>query len=72
MSAAGALEAVFTVLMLRGAFVAPAIHAEPLDPELTDYPPVLQPTDADLRLALSNSFGFGGTNVCLALERVGT
>jgi 3-oxoacyl-[acyl-carrier-protein] synthase-1 len=67
-SAAGAIEAIFTLAMLRGGWVAPSIHARPLDPELTDYPPVLDPTDVPLRHALSNSFGFGGTNVSLVLS----
>jgi 3-oxoacyl-[acyl-carrier-protein] synthase-1 len=67
-SAAGAIEAIFTLAMLRGSWIAPSANAEPLDPELTDYPPVLVPTDRALKLALSNSFGFGGTNVSLVLS----
>ncbi len=66
-SAAGAIEAVFTLEMIRGGYIVPAVHANPLDPELEDYPPVVIPTDAPLKLALSNSFGFGGTNACLIL-----
>ncbi|MET0384705.1 MAG: beta-ketoacyl-[acyl-carrier-protein] synthase family protein [Polyangiales bacterium] len=68
-SAAGAIEAVFTVAMLQGGWIAPCVHIEQLDPKLVDYPPVLQPTAADLKIALSNSFGFGGTNVSLAFSR---
>jgi 3-oxoacyl-[acyl-carrier-protein] synthase-1 len=68
-SAAGAIEAIFTLSMMRGGFIAPSVNAEPLDPELEDYPPVIRPTDADIRLALSNSFGFGGTNACIVLGR---
>ena len=68
-SAGGALEAIFTCAMLRGGWLAPSIHAEPLDPALADYPPVSAPTTGDLRHALSNSLGFGGTNVCLVLGR---
>ena len=68
-SAAGAIEAIFTLSMLRGGWLAPSIHAEPLDPALVDYPPVLHPTSTDAALALSNSFGFGGTNVSLALAK---
>jgi 3-oxoacyl-[acyl-carrier-protein] synthase-1 len=68
-SAAGAIEAVFTLAMLRGGWVAPCVHAEPLDPELADYPPVLAPESRPLSIALSNSFGFGGTNVTLVLGR---
>jgi len=68
-SAAGAIEAVFTLLMMRGGFVAPSANAEPLDPELADYPPVLRPLSKTLDLSLSNSLGFGGTNVALVLGR---
>jgi len=53
-------------MMLEG-FLAPCIHAAPIDPDLEDYPPVLAETSASTRVALSNSFGFGGTNVTLAL-----
>ncbi|HSF16042.1 MAG TPA: beta-ketoacyl-[acyl-carrier-protein] synthase family protein [Vicinamibacteria bacterium] len=67
-SAAGAIEAIFTLEMLRGGWIAPAVNARPLDPEIEDYPPVLESTDASVRRALSNSFGFGGTNACLILE----
>ena len=68
-SAAGAIEAIFTLMMLRGGWVAPSANAEPLDPALADYPPVLRPLSRPLRLALSNSLGFGGTNAALVLGR---
>jgi 3-oxoacyl-[acyl-carrier-protein] synthase-1 len=68
-SAAGAIEAIFTLSMMNGGWIAPSVNAEPLDPELEDYPPVVRPTDAEIRLALSNSFGFGGTNACIVLEK---
>jgi 3-oxoacyl-[acyl-carrier-protein] synthase-1 len=67
-SAAGAIEAIFTLLMLQGGWIAPAVNARPIDPELEPYPPVLDPVCVPLRHALSNSFGFGGTNVTLALS----
>src|SRR5712664_2775674 len=70
-SAAGAINAIFTLSMLRGGWIAPSINAEPLDPELDDYPPVVRPTGRPLRFALSNSLGFGGTNVALLLARAG-
>jgi 3-oxoacyl-[acyl-carrier-protein] synthase I len=68
-SAAGAIEAIFTLMMLREGWIAPCVNAEPLDGELTDHPPVLRPTPAHLRIALSNSLGFGATNVSLVLGR---
>jgi 3-oxoacyl-[acyl-carrier-protein] synthase-1 len=68
-SAAGAIEAIFSLSMIEGGFIAPSANAEPLDPELADYPPVLEPRSAELRYVLSNSFGFGGTNVTLVLGR---
>jgi 3-oxoacyl-[acyl-carrier-protein] synthase-1 len=66
-SAAGAIEAIYTLAMLRDGWIAPSVNADPLDPELVDYPPVLSPTNRSMRLAMSNSFGFGGTNVSLVL-----
>jgi 3-oxoacyl-[acyl-carrier-protein] synthase-1 len=68
-SAAGAIEAAFTLAMLRGGWIAPCVHAEPLDPELVKDPPVVKPQSRPLALALSNSFGFGGTNATLVLGR---
>lgn len=67
-SAAGTIEAIFTLAMLREGWIAPSVNAEPLEAELEDYPPVLVPTSRKLRLALSNSFGFGGTNATLVLS----
>jgi 3-oxoacyl-[acyl-carrier-protein] synthase-1 len=67
-TAAGAIESIFTLAMLRGGWIAPCVHAEPLDPELDDYPPVVRPESRPLQLALSNSFGFGGTNAVLVLS----
>ena len=66
-SGAGAIEAAFTVAMLGGGWVAPSVNAEPLDASVAGYPPVLKPQDMELRCALSNSFGFGGTNAVLVL-----
>ncbi len=67
-SAAGTIEAIFTMAMLREGWIAPALHAEPVDPEIADYPPTLAPTNQKLRYAMSNSFGFGGTNVAIVLS----
>ena len=66
-TAAGAIQAIQTWAMLREGRVAPSLNADPLDPELEDYPPSTRPTARPLGLALSNSLGFGGTNVSLVL-----
>jgi len=68
-SAAGAIEAVFTLAMLRGGWIAPCVHIEQLDAKLSEYAPVMRSRAAELKLAMSNSFGFGGTNVSLILGR---
>ena len=68
-SAAGAIEAILTLAMLRDGWIAPSLYAEPLDPAFADDPPVRRPRAAPLGLALSNSLGFGGTNACLVLGR---
>jgi 3-oxoacyl-[acyl-carrier-protein] synthase II len=66
---AGGVEAVFTVLALERGLIPPTINYEERDPECDlDYVPnVARP--ASIEIALSNSYGFGGTNVSLAFRR---
>ena len=69
MSAAGAIEAVFTLLTLEHQRLPPTINYRIPDPALAlDVVPNLA-RDARVRHALSNSFGFGGQNVCLVVGR---
>jgi len=69
--AAGVHEAIYTLLMLTDDFIAPSINIDELDPEAGEMPIVTERRDAaGLRCALSNSFGFGGTNCTLAFRRV--
>ncbi len=69
LGAAGAVEAAYTALALHHQRIPPTWNYSEPDPECDlDYVPN-QPRDAALRVALSNSFGFGGANVCLALQR---
>ena len=69
LGAAGGIEAVITALCLREGKVPPTINYEEPDPDCDlDYVPN-ESRSAPLRVALCNSFGFGGTNAVLALAR---
>ena len=69
LGAAGAVEGVFSVLSLRHGIIPPTINYENPDPECDlDYVPN-QARRADVRVVLSNSFGFGGTNACVIFRR---
>ncbi len=69
LGAAGGLEAVFTVLALQHQIVPPTINLADPDPECDlDYVPH-RAQDFKHDVAISNSFGFGGTNVTLAFRR---
>jgi len=68
LGAAGAIESVYTVLALKHGLIPPTINHENPDPECDlDYVPNVA-RRASLRLALNNSFGFGGTNTTLAFR----
>ncbi len=69
LGAAGGVEAAYTALSLQRGVIPPTINYEEPDPECDlDYVPN-RARVAPIRIALSNSFGFGGTNACLALRR---
>lgn len=69
LGAAGAVEGVFSVLALHRGVIPPTINYETPDPQCNlDYTPN-QSRKADIRVALSNSFGFGGTNACVIFRR---
>ena len=70
MGAAGALEAIATVMALQTGVLPPTLNLEEPDPALTlDYVP-LRYKERSIRRALSNSSGIGGNNACLALEKI--
>jgi len=69
LGAAGAQEAIYTLLMLNNGFVAESAHIENLDPAFADLPIVRKRQDRQLETVMSNSFGFGGTNGCLVMAR---
>ena len=71
LGAAGAVEAIFCVLAIRDGIVPPTINLQDPEEEVGDFN--LVPNKAqkrDVNVALSNSFGFGGTNASLLLKKV--
>jgi 3-oxoacyl-[acyl-carrier-protein] synthase II len=69
LGAAGAVEAVFSILAIRDGKLPPTINYEVPDPTCDlDYIPN-DARDADVRVAVSNSFGFGGHNASIVLRR---
>jgi beta-ketoacyl-acyl-carrier-protein synthase II len=69
MGATGALEAIFCVQAIREGILPPTIHYETPDPECDlDYIPN-KARAAQISLALSNAFGFGGHNAVLAIRK---
>jgi 3-oxoacyl-[acyl-carrier-protein] synthase I len=69
LSLAGAMEAAFCCLALQERFTPVSAHITELDPECKGLPIVTRPIADVPRIALNNSSGFGGTNVCVALRR---
>ena len=71
LGAAGVQEAIYTLLMMQGDFIAASAHIDTLDPEFEDVPIIRERKDnAGLTCAMSNSFGFGGTNGTLVMKKV--
>lgn len=70
LGATGVQEAIYCLLMMQHNFICPSINIENLDDGAKGAPIVTQRMDnVNIETALSNSFGFGGTNATLALSR---
>jgi len=70
LGAAGVHELIYSLLMLENDFIAPSINIEQLDEACEGVPIVRERIDnAGLRRIMSNSFGFGGTNACVVIEK---
>jgi 3-oxoacyl-[acyl-carrier-protein] synthase II len=68
LGAVGAVEAIYTILALRNGVLPPTINYENPDPECDlDYVPN-EAREVPIKVAMSNSFGFGGTNGCLVIK----
>ncbi|HSV02252.1 MAG TPA: beta-ketoacyl-ACP synthase I [Phenylobacterium sp.] len=70
LGAAGAQEAIYCLLMLNNGFLAESAHIDNLDPAFEGLPILRSRRDGAVETAMSNSFGFGGTNGCLVMSRV--
>ena len=70
LGAAGAQEAIYSLLMMNNDFACESAHIKTLDPAFADLPILRKREDRALETVMSNSFGFGGTNGCLVMARV--
>ncbi|WP_442755575.1 beta-ketoacyl-ACP synthase I [Methylocystis sp. JAN1] len=69
LGATGVQEAIYSLLMMQNGFICESANIEELDPDFADMPIVRQRRDnVKLGAALSNSFGFGGTNATLVFK----
>lgn len=69
LGATGVQEAIYTLLMMNHGFIAGSANIETLDPEAEGLPIIPVAQDAQLERAMSNSFGFGGTNATLVFQK---
>ena len=73
LGAAGAQEAIYSILMMNNGFICESANIENLDPDFADMPIVRERRDdVTLGCVLSNSFGFGGTNASIVFKRPDT
>ena len=71
LGAAGVQESIYSLLMMDNNFICESVNIEELEPAADDMPIVRERMDsAEINCALSNSFGFGGTNASLVFKRV--
>lgn len=69
LGAAGVHEAIYTLLMMENNFICPSINISTLDEQAQGLDIVTQTREAEIDVAMSNSFGFGGTNATLVLKK---
>ncbi|KQY97938.1 3-oxoacyl-ACP synthase [Pseudolabrys sp. Root1462] len=71
LGAAGVQEAIYTLLMMNNGFLCESANIQNLDPEFADMPILRERKDnVEIGAAMSNSFGFGGTNGTLVFKRL--
>lgn len=69
LGATGVQEAVYSLLMMENDFIAPSANIDTLDEQADGFDIVAERRDGAIERVLSNSFGFGGTNACLVLQK---
>jgi 3-oxoacyl-[acyl-carrier-protein] synthase-1 len=69
LGAAGVHEAIYSLLMMEHGFIAPSINIGELDAAAEGLNIITKPTEAKLETVMSNSFGFGGTNATLVMQK---
>ena len=69
LGAAGVHEAIYSILMLQNNFVAPSINIDELDEQAAGLDIVTDKRDLEINTVMSNSFGFGGTNATLVMQK---
>jgi 3-oxoacyl-[acyl-carrier-protein] synthase I len=70
LGATGVQEAIYSLLMMKNGFLCESANIEELDPEFADVPILRKRVDnAKVDTVMSNSFGFGGTNATLVMQR---
>ncbi len=70
LGATGVQEAIYSLLMMKNGFLCESANIEELDPEFADVPILRKRMDnAKVDTVMSNSFGFGGTNATLVMQR---
>jgi 3-oxoacyl-[acyl-carrier-protein] synthase-1 len=70
LGASGAQEAIYTMLMMQNNFIQASANIENMDEVAAGMPIVTERMDnVDMNLAMSNNFGFGGTNACLVMKK---
>ncbi|MEP1552033.1 MAG: beta-ketoacyl-ACP synthase I, partial [Paraglaciecola sp.] len=69
LGAAGVNEAIYSILMMENDFIAPSINVENLDEKAEGMDVVTETREGPLTTVMSNSFGFGGTNATLVMQK---